>query len=69
MAPIRRVVVAPTAVEIPGLTEYLSANLNAQAATLDLTQLLDCPMELPQRLQSACFVTIGAALRQEVKAL
>ena len=69
LAPIRRVVVAPTAVEIPGLTEYLSANLNAQAATLDLTQLLDCPMELPQRLQSTCFVTIGAALRQEVKAL
>ncbi len=69
LAPIRRVVVAPTPFEIPGLTEYLSTNLNAQATALDLTQLMDCPVDLPQPLQSACFVTIGAALRQEMKAL
>lgn len=69
LAPIRRVVVAPTPFEIPGLTEYLSTNLNAQATALDLTQLMDCPADLPQPLQSACFVTIGAALRHEVKAL
>ncbi len=69
LAPIRRVVVAPTPFEIPGLTEYLSTNLNAQATALDITQLMDCPADLPRPLQSACFVTIGAALRQEVKAL
>ena len=69
LAPIRRVVVAPTPFEIPGLTEHLSGNLNAQATALDLTQHLDCPADLSLAQQSECFVTIGAALRHEVKVL
>jgi hypothetical protein len=35
---------------------------------MDLAQLLDSDVELSPALQACCFATIGAALRQEVKA-
>lgn len=68
-APIRHVALAPMAEEIPGFADYLGANLNLSISQVDLTQLLDCATELSPALQAACFSTIGAALRQDVKVL
>lgn len=68
-APIRDLVLAPAPGEIPGLIEHLGANLNVQISVLDFAMLMDSDVELPTGLQSSCLATIGAALRQEVKAL
>ena len=68
-APIRHLMLAPVADPLPGFMEYLSTNLNVGVGNMDLTQLLDSDMQLPLALQARCFTTIGAALRQEVKAL
>ena len=68
-APIRNLVLAPLAEPVSGLMEYLAANLSVTVAGMDLTQLLDSDVQLTPALQARCLNTIGAALRQEVKAL
>lgn len=68
-APIRNLVLAPLAEPILGLMEYLAANLSVTVAGMDLTKLLDSDVQLTPALQARCLNTIGAALRQEVKAL
>lgn len=68
-APVRNLVLAPLAEPVPGLIEHLRANLGANTDTLDLARLMDSDVELTSDLQARCFLTIGAALRQEVKAL
>ena len=55
--------------EVPGLVDYLKANLSANVITMDLTKLMECSTELKPELQSACLTVLGAALRQEEKAL
>jgi len=68
-APIRHLVLAPLAEPVPDFMEYLSANLNVTVDSMDLAALLDSNVELTPALQARCLTTIGAALRQEVKAL
>jgi len=68
-APIRHLVLAPLAEPVPDFVEYLSANLNVTVASMDLAAVLDSNIELTPALQARCLTTIGAALRQEVKAL
>ncbi len=68
-APVRNLVLAPLAEPVPGLVDYLSANLNVTVGAMDLAQLLDSDVELNPSLQAHCLLTIGAALRQEVKTL
>jgi MSHA biogenesis protein MshI len=68
-APVRHVVVAPLSTEVPGLVDYLAANLSAQVSMMDLGHALDCEVEFPPAWQSRCLFTIGAALRQEHQAL
>jgi MSHA biogenesis protein MshI len=67
--PIRHLVLAPLAEPVPGFVEYLGANLNVTVDSMDLAALLDSNVELTPALQARCLTTIGAALRQEVKAL
>lgn len=67
--PIRHLVLTPLAEPVPGFVEYLSANLNVTVDSMDLAALLDSNVELTPALQARCLTTIGAALRQEVKAL
>lgn len=67
--PIRNLVVAPIVGEIPGLVEYLNANLNVRATELDLGQALDWDTPMPARALGPCLFTLGAALRYEEKAL
>ena len=68
-APIAHLALAPMPREIPGLVDYLKANLNVDVSTMDLTKLLDCETEVTPALQSVCLSALGAALRQEEKAL
>jgi len=67
--PIRHLVLAPLAEPIPGFLEYLGANLSVTIGQMNLAELLDSDVELPAALQARCLATIGAALRQEAKAL
>jgi len=68
-APIRNLVLAPLADPVPGFMEYLGANLNVTVGPMDLAALLDSDVPLTPALLARCLNTIGAALRQEVKAL
>ncbi|MDA8364222.1 MAG: pilus assembly protein PilM [Gammaproteobacteria bacterium] len=68
-APIRHLVLGGAATGLPMLIEHLRANLNVQVSVLDLAPLLDCNQSLPQEMQARCLVHVGAALRQEVRAL
>lgn len=68
-APVRNLVLTPLAEPVPGFIEYLAANLGVTVGGMDLSKLLDSDVELTPALQAECLTTIGAALRQEVKAL
>lgn len=68
-APIATLALAPMPREVPGLVDYLKANLSANVITMDLTKLMECEVDLKPELQSACLTVLGAALRQEEKAL
>ncbi len=68
-APVTFLALAPMPQEVPGLVDYLKANLNATVLTMDLTKLLECEVEIPSALLTNCFTALGAALRQEEKSL
>ncbi len=68
-APIGHLALAPMPKEIPGLVEHLKNNLSLTVSTVDLMQLVQCRQEVSSALQSLCLNTLGAALRQEEKAL
>lgn len=68
-AAIRHLVVAPMTEPFPMLIDYLRTNLGVSVGEMDLAQLLDTDVELTLALQARCLTAIGAALRQEVKAL
>ncbi len=68
-APISTIVLAPMPREVPGLVDYLKANLSANVITMDLTKLMECEVDLKPELQSLCLTVLGAALRQEERAL
>jgi MSHA biogenesis protein MshI len=67
-APIRHLVLAPMREEIAGLYDHLAANLGVTVAQMDLRKLLDCDEALDLTTQARCLHTIGAALREEVRA-
>lgn len=62
-------VLAPIENEIPGVTEYLSEQLQLPARFLDMNDLIDTPEMIPFSMQSRCVLAIGTALRQEAVAL
>jgi MSHA biogenesis protein MshI len=68
-APIAHLALAPMPGEIPGLVDYLKGNLNVEVSTMDLAKLLDCEVEVAPALRSVCLTALGAALRQEERAL
>ena len=68
-APIGMIALAPMPHEVPGLVDYLRANLNAEVIVMDLARLMECRVEVRPELQSACLAVLGAALRQEERAL
>ncbi|HJW80857.1 MAG TPA: pilus assembly protein PilM [Acidiferrobacterales bacterium] len=68
-APIRSLALAPLPFEAAAFTDYLGANLNAQVKSIQLAQLIEVQGEMPPALAMSCLTALGAALRQEVKAL
>ncbi|MEW6330522.1 MAG: pilus assembly protein PilM [Pseudomonadota bacterium] len=68
-APVTTLALAPLPREVPGLVDHLKANLSVNVIAMDLAQLMECQVELKPELQSACLAVLGAALRQEERAL
>ncbi len=67
--PIGSLVIAPLERDIHGLVAYLSENLGVAVRVLDLNSVVETPEPLPPAVQARCLLAVGAALRQEQKAL
>jgi MSHA biogenesis protein MshI len=61
-------VMTPIGKEIPGVTEYLTEQLQIPARMLDVNELIDVPEKIPSEMQARCLLAIGTALRQEAVA-
>jgi MSHA biogenesis protein MshI len=66
---VSALVMTPIGKEIPGLTEYLTDQLQIPARMLDVNELIDVNEPIPASVQSRCLLAIGTALRQEAVAL
>jgi MSHA biogenesis protein MshI len=69
LPPIAHVAIAPLPDDATAFVRFLGGNLNAKVRLIDLAELIDVEGESPLALQSGCLAALGAALRQEVKAL
>jgi MSHA biogenesis protein MshI len=66
---VSSLVMTPIGKEIPGITEYLTDQLQIPARMLDVNELIDVSETIPASMQSRCLLAIGTALRQEAVAL
>lgn len=62
-APINSLIIAPLAIEIPGLINFIAGQLGVQVRMLDISAVLDTREPVERGQQSACWSAIGAALR------
>lgn len=69
LPPVGGLVLVPMAEQIPGMMGYIASQLGVPVRMLDLNAYLECEKTLSDELQSQCVLSIGAALRQENKAL
>ena len=63
--PLAGLVLTPMSRPVPGLEEYLRANLSMNVSIMDLTQLMDFRNEFDPAARARCLITIAAALRRE----
>ncbi len=63
--PISNLVIAPMAAPVPGVDEYLAAQLGLSVRMLDLNEVIDSREPIAAALQAQCFSALGAALRNE----
>jgi len=68
-AHIDSLVLSPPAGEIPGIVDYLNQNLNVKSSVMNLEQALQFDGDAAPTLSNAGLIALGAALRQEEKAL
>lgn len=68
-AHIDTLALAPPAGEVPGLLDYLSQNLNLKVKAIDLASLMQFDVDATPIVQADGLIALGAALRQEEKAL
>ena len=66
---VTALVMTPIGKEIPGVTEYLTEQLQIPARILDVNELIDSSEPVPTLVQSRCLLAIGTALRQEAMVL
>ena len=66
---VSALVMTPIGKEIPGITEYLSEQLQLPARMLDVNELIDVTEPVSASMQSRCLLAIGTALRQEAVVL
>lgn len=69
LPPASGLVVAPLEEPVSGMMTHLANNLGVPVRMLDLTASFETDLSLPDALQAQCLPAIGAALRQEEKAL
>jgi MSHA biogenesis protein MshI len=62
-------VITPGRIEIPDMAAYLSAQLGLPARILNVNELIDFAASASLQIQPQCLLAIGAALRQESRAL
>ena len=65
LAPISSLIIAPLAIEVPGLLNYMASQLGVQVRMLDLSAILDISEPIERPKQAACWAAIGAALRHD----
>lgn len=65
---VSSLVMTPIGKEIPGVTEYLSEQLQIPARILDVNELIDVDKPISSLEQSRCLLAIGTALRDEAAA-
>ena len=68
-APISHLALVPPPKEVPGLLEYLDANLNLSASMMNFGELLEGDVDSLLVSQTQCLMAVGAALRREEKVL
>lgn len=61
--PINALVIAPMQMEVPGMLEYIAAQLGLQVRELDLNVMLGLTESMTRTQQSQCLPAIGAAMR------
>ncbi|MBL1141733.1 MAG: pilus assembly protein PilM [Proteobacteria bacterium] len=66
---VSSLVMTPVGKEIPGITEYLSEQLQLPARILDVNELIDVDEPISSLEQSRSLLAIGTALRQEAVTL
>ena len=69
LPPVGGLVLVPMTEQIPGMMGYIASQLGVPVRMLDLNAYLESEQTLSDELQSQCALSIGAALRQENKAL
>ena len=62
---VSSLVITPIGKEIPGVTEYISEQLQISSRMLDVNELIDTKEPVSSLEQSRCILAIGAALRAE----
>jgi len=67
--PVSGLVIAPTEVPTPGLSNYLNDALGLSVRHLDISEIVDCNTPLSESQQAHCLPAIGAVLRQEKTSL
>ena len=68
-AHVDQLVLSPSAGDIPGLVDYLNQNLNTKGSVLNVAAVLEFDSAWAETLVDRGLVALGAALRQEEKAL
>lgn len=68
-AHIDSLVLSPAAGDIPGIVDYLNQNLNVKSSVMNLEQALQFDANVAPTLSGDGLIALGAALRQEEKAL
>lgn len=66
---VEGLVLSPSAAAIPGLLDYLNENLNLNAAAMRLSDMVQFDPAFSTVLSEQALLALGAALRQEEKAL
>ncbi len=65
LAPINSLIIAPLAIEVPGLVKYIESQLGVQVRLLDISTILDWQEPVDRYRQAVCWSAIGAALRND----
>lgn len=68
-AHVDQIVLSPSAGTVSGLVEYLNQNLNIKASVLNFADVLQFDPSITDTLAEKGLIALGAALRQEEKAL